>query len=262
MSMAAFESGELGWSVSDGIGRLVLNRPERRNALTMAMYEGIAARCADPGAGVRVVVVSGAGGAFAAGTDMNQFRAFETEDDALGYEARMDRVMEAVERCPVPTIAAIDGACTGGGAAVAASCDIRLCTARLKFGFPIARTLGNALSIANLSRLAALIGAGRVMEVILTARLVGAQEALAIGLVSEVLDDADALDARVGELCRTLKGHAPITMRVTKEALRRLGVDGARAEDRDLVLAAYLSRDFKEGMDAFLGKRPPEWTGE
>ena len=259
---AAFEGGELLWSVEDGVARLTLNRPERRNALTMAMYEGVAARCAEPGEGVRAVVVAGAGGAFAAGTDMSQFRAFETEEDALGYEQRMDRVMGAVERCPVPTIAAIDGACTGGGAAIAAACDIRLATARLRFGFPIARTLGNALSIANIARLASLIGPGRVMELVLTARLVGAQEALAIGLASQVLGDAAALEARVAELAATLGGHAPITMRVTKEALRRLRTQGAGADDRDLILAAYMSRDFKEGIEAFLGKRRPEWRDE
>ena len=258
----AFEGGELLWSVQDGTGRLTLNRPERRNALTMAMYDGIAARCAAPGPDVRTLLISGAGGAFAAGTDMTQFRAFETEDDALGYEARMDHVMGAVERCPVPTVAAIDGACTGGGAAIAAACDIRIATGRLKFGFPIARTLGNALSIANLARLSALIGPGRVKEIVLTARLVEADEALRVGLVSEVVADPEALERRVLELARTLKGHAPITMRVTKEGLRRLRLQGAEADDRDLILAAYMSRDFKEGIEAFLGKRKARWKGE
>ena len=108
------------------------------------------------------LVVAGADGrAFAAGTDISLFDNFRTESDALAYEGRMDRVLSAVERCPVPTIAAISGACTGGGAAIAAACDLRIAAANMRFGFPIARTLGNCLSIANLARLVALIGFAR-----------------------------------------------------------------------------------------------------
>ena len=200
----------------------------------------------------------GAGGkAFAAGTDMSQFRAFETAEDAFAYEERIDSVLRAVEQCPVPTVAAITGACTGGGASIAAACDIRIATPALKFGFPIARTLGNCLSISNLARLSALIGAGRVREVLLTARLIGAEEAQAIGLVSEVVEDAEA---RAMDLARTLAGHAPLTMRATKEGLRRLTAAN-RPDDRDLVAMCYMSRDFREGMEAFLGKRAPEWSG-
>jgi enoyl-CoA hydratase/carnithine racemase len=173
----------------------------------------------------------------------------------------MDLVFGAVEACPVPTIAAIAGACTGGGAGIAAACDLRIACADLKFGFPIARTLGNTLSIANLSRLANLIGAGRVKDVIFTARLVGAQEAAAIGLVSEILPDHAALIARATDLAEQLAGHAPLTLSTTKEALRRLRVTGAESDDRDLIIKAYMSEDFKEGMEAFLGKRKPAWKG-
>jgi len=157
--------------------------------------------------------------------------------------------------------AKIAGACTGGGAGIAAACDLRIATQNLKFGFPIARTLGNTLSIANLSRLAALIGAGRVKEVIFTARLVEAREAVAIGLVSEILPDHGALIARATALADQLAGHAPLTLSTTKEALRRLRLSGAGADDRDLIVKAYMSEDFREGMEAFLGKRKPKWTG-
>ena len=239
------------------IARITFNRPAQRNALTFEMYEQLASICDDPG-DVRAFIISGAGGAFAAGTDMSQFRAFSTPEDAWNYEHTMDLVMGRIERCPVPTIAAITGACTGGGAAIAACCDLRITNDRLKFGFPIARTLGNCLSIASLARLSSLIGQGKVREMIFTARLLGAEEALAAGLVMEIADDPLA---RAAEIAETLAGHAPITMRVTKEGLRRLRTEGAGADDRDLVEAAYMSEDFREGMEAFLGKRKPEFKG-
>ncbi|WP_370192785.1 MULTISPECIES: enoyl-CoA hydratase/isomerase family protein [Aurantimonas] len=256
---------ELLYEVRDGIGWITLNRPQARNALTFAMYDRLAEICRETklGGEVKCLVVTGAGDkAFAAGTDMTQFRGFDTEQDALDYEHRMDVVLGAVEACPVPTIAAIARACTGGGAGIAAACDIRLATADLKFGFPIARTLGNCLSIANLSRLSTLMGAGRVKEIIFTARLVGAEEALNAGLIAEIVPDHAALIARTEELAALLATHAPLTLSTTKEALRRLRVQGAEADDRDLVVQAYMSEDFKEGMEAFLGKRKPEWKGQ
>ncbi|MCD1641834.1 enoyl-CoA hydratase/isomerase family protein [Aurantimonas coralicida] len=256
---------ELLYEVRDGIGWITLNRPQARNALTFAMYDRLAEICRETklGGEVKCLVVTGAGDkAFAAGTDMTQFRGFDTEQDALDYEHRMDVVLGAVEACPVPTIAAIARACTGGGAGIAAACDIRIATADLKFGFPIARTLGNCLSIANLSRLSTLMGAGRVKEIIFTARLVGAEEALNAGLIAEIVPDHAALVARTEELAALLATHAPLTLSTTKEALRRLRVQGAEADDRDLVVQAYMSEDFKEGMEAFLGKRKPEWKGQ
>jgi enoyl-CoA hydratase/carnithine racemase len=255
---------ELLYETRGATGWITLNRPQARNALTFAMYDRLAEICGSvPSDGsARALVVTGAGEkAFAAGTDMTQFRGFSEPQDALDYEHRMDIVFGAVEACPIPTIAAISGACTGGGAGIAAACDIRIATADVKFGFPIARTLGNCLSIANLSRLERLMGAGRVMEMILTARLVGAEEALACGLVSEIVPDHAALIARATELAETLAGHAPITMRATKEGLRRLRIEGAKADDRDLIVEAYMSEDFKEGMEAFLSKRKPAWKG-
>ncbi|MEL6217956.1 MAG: enoyl-CoA hydratase [Pseudomonadota bacterium] len=257
--------GDLIHDVEGGVARVVLNRPEARNALTFEMYEGLADVCrAVPTDGsVTAVIVSGAGDrAFAAGTDMAQFRGFSEPQDALDYEAKMDRVLGDIERCPVPTIAAITGACTGGGAAIAAACDLRICDRRLKFGFPIARTLGNCLSVGNLGRLAALVGHGRLREILMTARLIESEEAAAIGLVSEVLEDADAVRARADALAAQLATHAPLTLRATKEGMRRLRTQGPEAEDADLVTLTYMSRDFREGMEAFLAKRKPEWRGE
>jgi enoyl-CoA hydratase len=257
-------SDELLYTVQNGIGTVTFNRPHARNALTFAMYERLAAICADidrQGA-VKALVLIGAGEkAFAAGTDISQFRAFDSAQDAIDYEARIDRVLGALERCKVPTIAAIAGACTGGGAGIASCCDIRIGAANLRYGFPIARTLGNCLSLNNYARLVSLIGAARVTEIVFTARLVGAEEARSVGLLSELLPDRPALLARAEELARLVASHAPLTLRATKEALRRLRVDGAQAEDRDLILMCYQSRDFREGIEAFLNKRAPVWQG-
>lgn len=252
-------SDELLYEQRDGIGYITFNRPQARNALTFAMYERLAEISAAPG-DVRVLIIAGAGDkAFAAGTDISQFRAFSGADDALRYEAQLDRVLGIVERCLVPTIAAVAGACTGGGAAIAAACDLRIAAANARFGFPIARTLGNCLSMSNLARLSALIGPARVIEMIFTARLLSATEAMSAGLVTEVLPDQSALEARAVELATLLGGHAPLTMRATKEALRRLRENSP--PDEDLIRLCYTSRDFREGMDAFLTKRPPVWEG-
>ena len=155
----------------------------------------------------------------------------------------------------------IIGACTGGGAVISAACYIRICDERLKFGFPVARTLGNCLSVANLNRLSALIGPGRLREILFTARLVEASEAASIGLVSEILETPQMARNRALSLAETLAGHAPLTLRATKEALRRLRVDGPRADGSDLVVECYMSADFKEGVEAFLAKRKPNWQG-
>jgi enoyl-CoA hydratase len=255
---------ELLYEIQDGIGRITFNRPAQRNAFTFAMYERLAAVCTEIEADGRVkaLILTGAGDkAFAAGTDISQFKAFETPEDALAYEGRIDRVLGALERCRVPTIAAIVGACTGGGAGIAAACDLRIAATGAKFGFPIARTLGNCLSTGNYARLAALIGPARVKEMIFLAKLVSAEEALAIGLVTEVLDSQEALMARAAEMAAIVAGHAPLTLRATKESLRRIKEKMLADEDHDLILSCYMSEDFREGMDAFLNKRPPVWQG-
>ena len=250
---------ELLYDIRDGIGHIVLNRPQARNALTFAMYERLAEIAADPGE-ARALILTGAGDkAFAAGTDIAQFRAFASADDAIAYEAKLDRVLGALERCPIPTIAAVAGACTGGGAGIAAACDMRIAAANARFGFPIARTLGNCLSMANIARLSALIGSARVIDMIFTARLLSASEAQAAGLVGEILPDRDALLSRATELANLIASHAPLTLRATKEAVRRLRDN--LPPDEDLIRLCYTSADFKEGMEAFLTKRPPVWRG-
>jgi enoyl-CoA hydratase len=257
-------SGDLLYEINDGIGRVTFNRPQARNAFTFQMYERLAEICAqaesDPS--VKVLVLTGAGEkAFAAGTDISQFRDFSTAEHALEYESRIERVLTALENCRVPSIAAIAGVCTGGGFSIAGCCDLRIGAANARFGVPIGRTLGNCLSIANYARLAALLGPARVKDIIFTARLIEAEEACKIGLLGEVLPSYEALQSRATELARIVASQAPLTLQVTKEALRRIKEKMSPEDDRDMILKCYMSRDFREGMDAFLNKRPPKWTG-
>src|SRR6266852_4332384 len=222
MDDTATLEADLLYEVSDGIGRITFNRPQARNALTFNMYRRLAEICMAAGSdrSLKVLILTGAGDkAFASGTDINQFRAFSSPQDAIDYETRIDQVLGTLEQCQVPIIAAINGVCAGGGAGIAACCDIRIGTRNAKFGFPIARTLGNCLSMSNLGRLSRLIRAARLVA-----------------------------------------SHAPLTLRATKQALLRMQPEVR--EDEELILMCYQSRDFREGMDAFLNKRQPQWTGE
>ncbi len=255
-------SDELLFKQVGDVGVITFNRPDARNALTFDMYEVLADHCKsvlDKSLPIRSLILTGSGDkAFAAGTDISGFKNFRTEADALGYERTMDRVLGLLESLPIPTVAAIRGACTGGGGAIAACCDIRVASDDIKFGFPIARTLGNCLSVGNLSRLVELLGAPRTREILITSRLIKSDEAQSIGLVNEIVADPMA---RALELCEQLSGHAPLTIAASKEGLRRLREHAANVHGDDLIIQCYTSEDFREGMDAFLAKRKPQWKG-
>jgi len=241
-----------------------VDRPAARNALTFAMYDRIAVVCRDANgdASVKAVVLTGSGDAFVAGTDIAQFVDFKKASQALEYEQRMDAWLGAIEDVRVPTIAALRGPVVGGGLAIAAACDLRIAAPSARFGVPVARTLGNCFSAANLVRLAALVGLGRVKELVLTARLIDAQEARAIGLVSEVVAREDALESRVDELVKELASFAPLTLTATKEMVRRIRARMMPEEAADLVTLCYTSADFREGVTAFIERRKPVWTGK
>ena len=247
-----------------GVLWLTFQRPKARNAMTFQMYDALeqTAQRANEDAAVTALVVTGASGAFVAGTDIAQFVDFKTAEQAYAYEERMDRVLGALEGVRKPTVAAIAGATTGGGLAIAAACDLRIATAGATFGMPIARTLGNCLSLGNLVRIASLIGAARVKELIFTARIISADEARAFGLVNEIVADETALRARVDELAGAMSTHAPLTLWATKEGLRRIRERMLPDEGRDLVALCYTSEDFREGVRAFIEKRRPVWKGK
>ena len=245
--------GEVRYGRDGEIATVIFDRPAARNAMTWRMYEQLGEACAQIRRedGLRVAVFRGAGGkAFIAGTDIAQFRAFRGGDDGIAYEEKMEAILAGVETLPVPTLAVIEGFAIGGGLAIAAACDLRIAT-------PGSR---NCLSIANYARLVAALGASRAKRMLLLAENLSAEEALAAGFLGEIVEAGD-LERRVGELCSSLAQHAPITMRVSKEAIARLLHAGLPQGD-DLVRACYGSDDFRRGVEAFVDKREPRWTGK
>jgi enoyl-CoA hydratase len=243
---------------------VTFNRPEARNAMTFAMYDALVRVCDHVAErdDIRVLVLTGAGEkAFVAGTDIGQFTSFSTEQDALDYEARIGAVIAQLETLERPTIAAIRGYVVGGGAALAMVCDIRVATPDARFGFPIARTLGNALGIGAYARLIDLIGPARTKEMIFRARLMGADEAHAVGLFSEIVAP-EMLHQHVQEMAEQIAGNAPLTIQITKESVQRILAHRRPPHSSDLIVKAYTSEDFHEGVSAFLEKRKPNWKGK
>lgn len=242
---------------------VTVNRPDARNAMTFAMYEGLHGVCEtlDADTDVRVVILTGAGDkAFVSGTDIRQFQTFKTKEDALGYEARIGRVLNRIAGMRKPTIAMIQGDAVGGGMFMSLACDLRLAADHARLGAPIARTLGNFAAPASLALLVATVGPVRAREMVITARLLGAAEARSIGLVDEV-HPLGALELRTRELAARIAEHAPLTLAAVKEATRRYIAGVAPKDLEDLILSCYLSEDFQEGVRAFLEKRKADWKG-
>lgn len=238
------------------------DRPKARNAMTWQMYESLAGICEKLSAdkSVRVVQFRGAGGeAFVAGTDIEQFKHFQTGQDALDYEKRIEHVMGLLEALPMPTVAVIEGWAVGGGLAIATACDFRIAQTGARLGVPIAKTLGNCLAMSNLARLERAFGSQRVKRMLLLAEFIDADEALTCGYLQEVCtseqigDAADMLGERLSKL-------APITQATMKRGLQRL-VNANVPNGDDLVVRCYTSHDFHEGVNAFVGKRAPLWSG-
>jgi enoyl-CoA hydratase/carnithine racemase len=255
-------TGQVHLAIDGSVASIVIDRPEARNAMTWAMYDQLAVICERIAgeADVRVATIRGAGGqAFVAGTDIEQFTAFQSGEDGIAYEKVIDTRVGQIERLPVPTIAIVDGWAIGGGLAIAAACDFRIATRQASFGVPIARTLGNCLSMANLTRLAAAFGVPRTKRMLLLGETIGADEALACGFVTALVR-GEELDEKAAEMCARLTQNAPVTMRVSKEGIRRV-LHEVQPQGEDLIRECYGSRDFKIGVAAFMEKKRPAWTG-
>lgn len=241
---------------------VTFNRPRQRNAMTWEMYDGLYDACeqADADDDVRVLVLrSSSDKAFIAGTDITQFTDFSTGADGVAYEQKIGRIVSRLEDVDVPTVAGIRGFCVGGGLAIAAVCDLRVATPSARFGVPIARTLGNCLSMNTYSLLVSQLGQARALDVLLRARLLTGEEAAAAGFVAELAADDD-LDGAVDGVVRTLLGHAPLSMWAAKEAVRRLR-RSALPDGEDIVSTVFGSDDFHRAVKAFSAKEPMAWTG-
>ena len=240
---------------------VVFNRPERHNAFTSATYEALLTVCAGLAdrPDVRTVVFRGAGGrAFAAGNEISEFVSLTEGADGVAYEAKVGRVLRAVAELPQVTLAAVDGICVGGGLAVATHCDLRVCSEGSRFGYPIARTLGNALSAFIVYRCVAVFGESLTREMLLTSRLVTAERAYAVGAVMAVLP-SEELDAEVDRVVDGIEAAAPLTLAATKEQLLRRSdaLEASPADDLVRLEKVYGSADFREGVRAFLAKERP-----
>lgn len=234
---------------------VTFNRPAKFNAFTRGMYQGLHQLCReladDPT--IKVLVLRGAGGkAFAAGNDIEDFLA----QDQVPYEEEIRAMFTALFDLPQVTIAAIDGACVGGGLAIATHCDLRIATPNSRFGYPIARTLGNALSSPVLFRCAAVFGESLTREMLLTARLQSAERAYGVGALLAV---TSSLDDEVAELVESISALSSVTLRTTKSQLgfRAAALEPVPAGEEELLRAVYGGPDFAEGVRAFLAKEKP-----
>jgi len=259
---APADEGRVSLTISGHVAHVLFDRPAARNAMTWAMYNGLvdACRTIETDASIKVAVLRGAGGkAFVAGTDITQFRAFESGDDGIAYEVKIDGFIDALEALRVPSIAVVEGYAVGGGLAIANACDVRIAAEGARFGVPIARTLGNCLSAANLRRLSATLGVSWVKRMLLLAEMPTAEALAPTGYLESVVPAAQ-LDTEVARLCERFLGHAPLSMKATRETLRRLGSE-PNPDISDLIRACYGSDDFRRAVAAFGGKATIDWQG-
>jgi enoyl-CoA hydratase len=248
------------------IGRLIFNNPARRNAVSLEMWQAVEQILDDFEAddGIRVIVVSGAGGrAFVSGADISEFAEKRASAEAAAAYSRVSEAARArLEMTPKPTIAMIRGYCIGGGVGTALSCDLRIAAEGARFGIPAAR-LGLGYGYDGIRRLIDLVGPAYAREIFYTARQFSAEEALRMGLVNQVVPE-DKLENYVNEYCEMIAANAPLTLRAVKSIVREALKD---ADERDLVLCrrvvddCFASRDYAEGRTAFMEKRKPVFQG-
>jgi enoyl-CoA hydratase/carnithine racemase len=253
-------ASEVEISAENHVLTVTFNRPDQRNAMTWAMYQTLEQACerADSDGDIRVMVLRGAGGrAFVAGTDIGQFARFSTGQDGVDYERRVTAVLDRLQAVTIPTVASIDGYCVGGGLGIACAVDLRVATPRAKFGVPIARTLGNCLSVATLDLLVQSFGHSRTIALLLTAELMTAEEARSAGFLVALADDLDIATEMIIERILT---QAPMSMWASKEGLRRLHRNGRDADMTDIVSRVYGSADFRNAVKAFTAKEAPSWS--
>jgi enoyl-CoA hydratase/carnithine racemase len=244
------------------IAIITLSRPAALNALTWTMYQQMEAHLEQLATDdtTRAIIIRGEGKAFAAGTDIQQFQGFSGED-GIAYERKMAAIVERLYTIAKPTIAAIHGYAVGAGIVVASVCDLRYATPTSRFGVPIARTLGNCISLKNYRHLVDSFGSMSTKEMLFTGRLLTAPEALQAGFLTAIVDE-ERLITHVIEIAQQISSLAPLTIWASKEAQRRLNAATEAIDFDDVVARIYSSSDFAEGVQAYLEKRKPNWRGQ
>jgi enoyl-CoA hydratase/carnithine racemase len=242
------------------IAVLTLSRPAALNALTWAMYQELETHLEFLAneTTIRVVILRGDGNAFAAGTNIQQFRGF-TGADGVAYEHKMEAIIERLYTLPKPVIVAVRGYAVGAGLVLSVASDLRYAAPSARFGAPIARTLGNCLSLKNYQHLAQAFGTMRAKEMLFTARLLSATDALQCGFLTAIVEEEN-LFPHVLEVAQQISSLAPLTIWATKEAHRCLNAVDTVPYD-DVLTRVYASHDFAEGVQAYLEKRKPVWSG-
>lgn len=246
---------------ADGIARVCIANAGKLNALDVTMWRALRTAfeaLAEPA--TRVVVVHGEGGAFASGGDIEEFMRFRFDESSLRefHEETVAPALTAVAACKVPVIAQIEGPCVGGGLEIAACCDIRIAGAGSRFGIPIAR-IGFPLAPLEAQLMAQVLPPTLLRELLIEARLLGAAEALQRGLVNRVVSDA-ALDAEVQRSAEHIARLSPQALRLNKITLRQIASGGPSADERRAHYAYAPSAEHREGLAAFLDKRPARFT--
>jgi enoyl-CoA hydratase len=249
------------------LARVILNRPERRNAINMAMWTQLSglARELDADPQVRAVIFRGAGqAAFSAGADIAEFETQRSNPaQARAYAEAFDGALDAIAAIGKPTLSVIRGFCVGGGLELATATDLRVAADDARFGVPIAQ-LGLLVGYKEMRRLVGLVGPGVAMNLLLTARLIDSTEALRAGLVTEVVAPQD-LERVVNELAARLCELAPLAARWHKQILQTVltnpSLAGLTPEDEALPFVCFGTRDYAEGRRAFLEKRAPRFEG-
>ena len=244
------------------VATITLSRPAALNALTWAMYQQLETHLEDLAVDdtTRVVIIRGEGPAFAAGTDIQQFRGFSGEDGIV-YEHKMEAIVERLYTLSRPVIAAIDGYAVGAGLVIASVCDLRYATPASRFGVPVARTLGNCITLKNYRHLVDAFSAMKTKEMLFTARLLTATDALQSGFLTAIVDE-EKLMAHVTGVAQQISSLAPLTIWAVKEAQKRLNAAEETIDFDDVVARVYSSSDFAEGVQAYLEKRKPNWRGQ
>jgi enoyl-CoA hydratase/carnithine racemase len=259
------QSPEILVEQSETYARVIFNRPSLRNAITARMWERLPkiVRRIQGQRTVRAVVLSGAGGkAFASGADISELPRFTDPKAARAYETLVLRALDSLVRCPLPVVAMIQGYAMGGGCHIAAACDLRIAGESAQLGIPAAK-LGAAVNPSVTARLVSLVGPAVAKEILFSGQPLNAARALRVGLVNHVVPDAE-LEAFTLALVRQIGANAPLTIRHAKQAVRWIAIEGHRRAPKEIqqhFVKGFSSRDFKEGLEAFLSRRQPKFLG-